>query len=407
MGLILAIDQGTSSTRSIVFDADGRVLGAAQLEFDQIFPRDGWVEHDPERIWETVVETGRAALAAAGVSASALDGIGITNQRETTLVWDASTGEPLHNAIVWQDRRTAARCDEIRSDGMAAAISSKTGLVVDPYFSSTKLAWLLREIPGLTKRAERGEVCFGTIDSFLIWRLTRGASHATDATNASRTQLFNLDTQQWDEELLRYFGIPRAILPTVLDSVDRFGITAAEWFGAAVPILGVAGDQQAALVGQGCFDAGMTKSTYGTGCFVVTNTGPERITSASGLLSTVGYRIGGRPTFAVEGSIFVAGAAIKWLRDRARLIDSAAASEAAALRAGHDTGGVYVVPAFTGLGAPHWQPAARGLICGLTLDTDVDQIVTATLASVGYQTAELLSALTADGAAVTTLRVDG
>ncbi len=407
MGRILAIDQGTSSTRSIVFDQDGTILGSAQQEFDQHFPRDGWVEHDPEHIWSTVLATGRNALAAAKVGAKDIDGIGITNQRETTLVWDAATGETLHNAIVWQDRRTAARCDAIRREGMAQSIADATGLVVDPYFSSTKLAWLLKEVPGVGQRAARGEVRFGTVDSFLVWRLTKGASHATDATNASRTQLFNLDRQAWDDTLLDYFDIPRAVLPRVLDCVDRYGVADAEWFGAEIPILGVAGDQQAALVGQGCFAPGMTKSTYGTGCFVVTNTGDRRVTSRSGLLSTVGYRIDGVPTYAVEGSIFVAGAAVKWLRDRARLVDSAAATEAMATRIGRDTGGVYLVPAFTGLGAPHWQPDARGLICGLTLDTSVEQIVTATLASVGYQTAELLEALARDGAPVTTLRVDG
>jgi glycerol kinase len=313
----------------------------------------------------------------------------------------------VHNAIVWQDRRTAARCDRIRSDGMAATIAARTGLVVDPYFSSTKLEWLLQQVPGLAARAADGAVRFGTVDSFLVWRLTNGAVHATDATNASRTQLFDLDRQQWDPELLSYFGIPVALLPSVLDSVADYGVAAAEWFGAEIPIRGVAGDQQAALVGQGCFTPGMTKSTYGTGCFVVTNTGAARVASTAGLLSTVGYRIGGRPTFAVEGSIFVAGAAVKWLRDRLRIVESAASTEKMARATGGDTGGVYVVPAFTGLGAPHWRPDARALVCGLTLDSSAEQVVTATLASVGYQTADLLDALARDGAPVTTLRVDG
>ncbi len=407
MGRILAIDQGTSSSRAIVFDERGTALAVAQREFDQIFPRDGWVEHDPEQIFATVLDTARHALANAGLTGSDIDAIGITNQRETTLLWEAASGTPVHNAIVWQDRRTAARCETIRSAGMAPLISARTGLVVDPYFSSTKLSWLLHEVPGLAKRAGRGELKFGTVDSFLVSRLTKGRVHATDATNASRTQLFDIEREAWDEELLRYFEVPPEVLPRVLDSVDDYGVTDAEWFGAEIPIRGVAGDQQAALVGQGCFAPGMTKSTYGTGCFVMTNTGSARVSSRSGLLTTVGYRIGGRPTFAVEGSIFVAGAAVKWLRDRVRLIDSASATEAMAEAVGYDAGGVYVVPAFTGLGAPHWRADARGLICGLTLDTSAEQIVAATLSSVAYQTAELLDALARDGAQVTTLRVDG
>jgi glycerol kinase len=407
MERILAIDQGTSSSRAIVFDGAGRVLGSAQREFDQIFPRDGWVEHDPEQIWQTVLETARGALAAAAVDARAVTAIGITNQRETTLVWDAATGAPLHNAIVWQDRRTADRCDVIRREGMAREIVERTGLVVDPYFSGTKLAWLLDEVPGLRARAERGEVRFGTVDSYLVWRLTEGRVHATDATNASRTQLYHLESGDWDAELLRYFRIPRAVLPAVQDSVADYGRAAARWLGAEIPIVGVAGDQQAALVGQGCIEPGMTKSTYGTGCFVVTNTGDKRVRSGEGLLTTVGYRIGGRSTFAVEGSIFVAGAAVKWLRDMLGIVESAAATEAAAEASGRRAGGVYVVPAFTGLGAPHWRPDARGLITGLTLDSRRADIVAATLASVAYQTHDLLTALARDGAPVSRLRVDG
>jgi glycerol kinase len=407
MAAILAIDQGTSSSRAIVFDGSGRILGAAQREFDQHFPRDGWVEHDPETLWRTVLEAGRGALAAAGLDGRDLAAIGITNQRETTLVWDAVTHAPLHAAIVWQDRRTAERCVEIRKDGMAPEIAERTGLVVDPYFSSTKLAWLLDNVAGLRTRAERGEVRFGTVDSFLIWRLSGGRCHATDATNASRTQLYHIERGDWDATLLDYFRIPRPLLPEVRDCVGDYGVASAEWFGAEVPILGVAGDQQAALLGQACIGPGMTKSTYGTGCFVVANTGDRRVRSAEGLLSTVAYRVNGKTTFAVEGSIFVAGAAVKWLRDGLGLVDSAAATEAAARSAGVRAGGVYVVPAFTGLGAPHWRPEARGLVCGLTLDTKREDIVTATLAAVGYQTQELLTALRRDGAPVSRLRVDG
>jgi len=407
MDCVLAIDQGTSSTRALVFDVSGRVVGSAQREFDQVFPRDGWVEHDPEVLWETTLYAARGALANAGIEARALTGIGITNQRETTLIWDAQTGVPVHNAIVWQDRRTAPRCDQIRADGMAQAISTTTGLVVDPYFSSTKIAWLLDTVPGLRARAAKGNLRFGTVDSFLIWRLTSGARHLTDATNASRTQLFDIGKQRWAPELLSYFNVPESLLPTVCDCAGDFGVADAKWLGAGVPILGVAGDQQAALIGQGCFDAGMTKSTYGTGCFLVTNTADQLIRSTHGLLSTVGYRIGGRTTYAVEGSIFVAGAAVKWLRDSLRIIDSAGQSEAAARRSGIAAGGVYVVPAFTGLGAPHWRPDTRGLVCGLTLDTSRDDLIAATLASVAYQSADLLTALSADGAPVTRLRVDG
>jgi glycerol kinase len=407
MDYVLAIDQGTSSSRALVIDTTGRIHGSAQREFDQLFPHDGWVEHDPEVLWRTVLDTARGALANARLEARDVAGIGITNQRETTLIWDAATGVPVYNAIVWQDRRTAPRCESIRADGMVEAIAAATGLVVDPYFSSTKVAWLLDNVPGLKLRARKGELRFGTVDSFLIWRLTGGRKHLTDATNASRTQLFNIAQQRWDPELLRYFDLPETLLPTVLDCAADYGVTEAQWLGAAVPILGVAGDQQAALIGQGCVESGMTKSTYGTGCFLVTNTGDTLIRSTAGLLSTVGYRIGGRTTFAVEGSIFVAGVAVKWLRDVLRIIDSAADSEAAAQRAGCDAGGVYVVPAFTGLGAPHWRPDARGLVSGLTLDTNRDDLIAATLASVAYQSADLLAALARDGAKVTRLRVDG
>jgi glycerol kinase len=406
-GRILAIDQGTSSSRAIVFDTDGRVLGLGQEPFDMIFPADGWVEQDPEVLWNTTLRAIRGALADAGIGAAELAAIGITNQRETTLVWERDTGRCVHNAIVWQDRRTAPRCQAMRDDGIGGLIATQTGLVIDPYFSATKLAWLLDEVPGLRDRAARGELCFGTVDSFLIWRLTGGKVHATDATNASRTLLFDIRRQMWSPELLDYFGIPPALLPEVRDSAADFGVAGAEWLGAPVPILGVAGDQQASLIGQACVQPGMSKSTYGTGCFVMTHTGTQQLQSTQQLLSTVAYRLNGVTTYALEGSIFSGGIAVKWLRDRLRLIDAAAETEAAARRTGPDTQGVYLVPAFTGLGAPHWEPDARGLLTGLTLDSSRDQVITATLSSVGYQTADLLAAMAADGAPVQRLRVDG
>ena len=405
MAYLLAIDQGTSSSRALLFDARGAVRGVGQQPVESSFPHDGWVEQDPETLWRTAVAAGRQAIEASGVAASAIAAIGVTNQRETTLVWDAETSEAIGNAIVWQDRRTAARCESMRREGMEAALVDATGLLVDPYFSSTKLAWLLDQ-PGVQRRAGTGELRFGTVDSFLIWRLTKGHRHVTDATNASRTQLFDIDRQAWSATLLDYFGVPEAMLPAVLDCVDDFGVADREWFGAPIPIRGVAGDQQAALVGQACLAPGETKSTYGTGCFVIANTG-ARTRSHNRLLATVGYRIDGKPTYALEGSIFNAGAAIKWLRDKVGLIDLAADTEAAARRVDGDTGGVFVVPAFTGLGAPHWRPNARGLITGLTLNSGVDEIVAATLQSVAFQTIDLLAAMAADDVATTALRIDG
>lgn len=403
---LLAIDQGTSSSRAIVFDAQGRVAATGQRPFDQFFPQDGWVEQDPEALWQSTLGAVREAIAASGVAPSSIAAIGIANQRETTLVWDAASGEPMGNAIVWQDRRTAERCDRTRREGMEPELIEITGLLVDPYFSSTKLEWLLsREV--VARRAQAGQIRFGTVDSFLIWRLTKGKSHVTDATNASRTQLFDIGHQVWSEQALAYFGVPASVLPDVRDCVGEFGIAAAEWFGAAIPICGVAGDQQAALVGQACLAPGLTKSTYGTGCFLIANTGAERVRSQARLLTTVGYRVAGATCYAVEGSIFNAGVAIKWLRDKVGLIETTAETEAAARRIDGDTGGVYVVPAFTGLGAPHWRPDARGLVTGLTLDTGADEIVTATLKSVAFQTADLLAAADADGVPVKSLRVDG
>ena len=403
---LLAIDQGTSSSRAIVFDAEGRVAATAQRPFDQLFPQDGWVEQDPEALWQSTLGAARAAIAASGVAPSSIAAIGIANQRETTLVWDAATGEPLNNAIVWQDRRTAERCDRARREGMEPELIEITGLLVDPYFSSTKLEWLLSHAD-VARRAKAGEIRFGTVDSFLIWRLTKGGRHVTDATNASRTQLFDISRQAWSERALDYFDVPPSVLPGVRDCVGEFGIADAQWFGAAIPIAGVAGDQQAALVGQGCLAPGLTKSTYGTGCFLIANTGDQRIRSGARLLTTVGYRVAGKTCYAVEGSIFNAGVAIKWLRDKVGLIETTAETEEAARRIGGDTGGVYVVPAFTGLGAPHWRPDARGLVTGLTLDTGADEIVTATLKSVAFQTADLLAAADADGVPVKALRVDG
>lgn len=404
---ILAIDQGTTSSRAILFAADGSPQHSAQQEFAQHFPADGWVEHDGEDIWQSTLSVCREVLDKAGISASDVAGIGITNQRETTLLWDAETGELLHRAIVWQDRRTAEFCARLKADGHEALISERTGLLIDPYFSATKLRWLLDEVPNARERAERGELRFGTIDCFLLWRLTGGQVHRTDATNASRTMLFNIHTQQWDEELLKLLDIPTSLLPEVMDSAADFGQTDASVLGASVPVCGIAGDQQAALIGQACFSPGMVKSTYGTGCFMVMNTGDTPIRSQNRLLTTVGYRLKGQTTYALEGSIFVAGAAIQWLRDGLKLIQHAGETEALARQAGDHTG-VYLVPAFTGLGAPYWDPTARGAIFGLTRDTGIAQIVAAGLQSVCFQTRDLLDAMQADGAQNTAaLRVDG
>ena len=404
---ILAIDQGTTSSRAILFAADGSPQHSAQQEFAQHFPADGWVEHDGEDIWQSTLSVCREVLDKAGTSASDVAGIGITNQRETTLLWDAESGALLHRAIVWQDRRTAEFCARLKADGHEALISERTGLLIDPYFSATKLRWLLDEVPSARERAERGELRFGTIDCFLLWRLTGGQVHRTDATNASRTMLFNIHTQQWDEELLKLLDIPTSLLPEVMDSAADFGQTDASVLGASVPVCGIAGDQQAALIGQACFSPGMVKSTYGTGCFMVMNTGDTPIRSQNRLLTTVGYRLKGQTTYALEGSIFVAGAAIQWLRDGLKLIQHAGETEALARQAGDHTG-VYLVPAFTGLGAPYWDPTARGAIFGLTRDTGIAQIVAAGLQSVCFQTRDLLDAMQADGAQNTAaLRVDG
>lgn len=404
---VLAIDQGTTSSRAIIFAEGGKPVASAQQEFGQFFPQDGWVEHDPEEIWSSTLAVCREALARSGLEASQIGGIGITNQRETTLVWDARTGEPVYPAIVWQDRRTANYCATLKVQGMEGRVSSLSGLLIDPYFSATKLRWILENVPGARERAERGELRFGTVDTFLLWRLTGGRSHRTDATNASRTLLFNIHEQQWDEELLALFEIPPVMLPEVLDSAAEFGDTEASLLGAAIPVRAMAGDQQAALFGQACFQPGMLKSTYGTGCFVIQNTGKEPVVSHSRLLTTVAYRLDGEVTYSIEGSIFVAGAAIQWLRDGIKLIDHASETEALAAQVS-DTAGVYLVPAFTGLGAPYWDPEARGAILGLTRDTGIKEIVTAGLQSVCYQTRDLLEAMRNDGAQPPSeLRVDG
>ncbi|PRY69270.1 glycerol kinase GlpK [Halomonas ventosae] len=404
---LLAIDQGTTSSRAILFDRQGCSVASAQREFPQHFPHDGWIEHDPEDIWETVLTTCREVLEETGVPPEEIAGVGITNQRETTLLWDRATGEPLHNAIVWQDRRTDEACRRLREAGHLEDVQARTGLLIDPYFSATKLGWLLDEVPGARERAERGELAFGTVDTFLIWRLTGGRVHATDATNASRTALFNIHEQRWDEALLALFDIPASLLPEVKDSSDDFGRVDARWLGCELPIAGVAGDQQAALVGQACFTPGMGKSTYGTGCFMIVNTGEAAEASRNRLLTTVAYRLNGKPTYAMEGSIFVAGATVQWLRDGLQLFADAAETEALACqtRSGHS---VYLVPAFTGLGAPHWDPKARGAIFGLTRDTGIAEIVAAGLQAVCYQTRDLQVCMDDDmSASPGILRVDG
>ncbi len=404
---LLSLDQGTTSTRAIIFNLQGQAVGRAQRELKQYFPADGWVEHDAQEIAESSLAVCRDALKDGGITAQQIAAIGITNQRETTVVWDRKTGKPVHHAIVWQDRRTADTCLALKNLGHEAMVQKKTGLLLDPYFSATKLAWILDNVAGVRARAERGELAFGTIDTWLIWQLTDGEKHATDATNAARTLIFNIHSQEWDEELLALFNIPASLLPVVQDSASDFGLTATRHLGAPVQIGGVAGDQQAALIGQACFKAGMVKSTYGTGCFMVMNTGDQAITSTHRLLTTVGYRLNGKVTYALEGSIFVAGAAVQWLRDGIQLIKQAGDTEAIAEET-MDSRGVYLVPAFTGLGAPYWDPHARGAIFGLTRDTGIGEIVIAGLEAVCFQTRDLIEAMKKDGVSnLHTLRVDG
>ncbi|PYD75320.1 glycerol kinase GlpK [Novacetimonas pomaceti] len=403
---ILAIDQGTTSTRSIVFNRDTAALATAHVEFQQHYPDQGWVEHDPVEIWGNVVSTAREAMEQVG-GAEQIAAIGITNQRETIVVWDRRTGEPIHRAIVWQDRRTTAQCARMRQEGHESLVRERTGLLLDPYFSATKLAWILDNVPGARKRAEAGELACGTIDSFLLWRLTGGRVHATDITNAARTLLFNIHTGTWDRDLLDLFHVPAAILPRIQGNSEPFGETDPELFGCPIMVAGMAGDQNAALVGQACFAPGMAKATYGTGCFALLNTGDRPVMSNNRMLTTIGYRIGDTTTYALEGSIFVAGAAIRWLRDGLNLITHASQTDDMATRVPHSHG-VYMVPGFVGLGAPHWDPDARGLICGLTLDATAAHIARAALESVAYQTLDLVGAMFEDGGGkLSALRVDG
>ena len=406
---ILAIDQGTTSSRAIVFDGNFKIAGVGQEEFEQYFPGSGWVEHDAEEIWRSVIATARRAIDVAEITAADLAGIGITNQRETVVLWERATGTPLGRAIVWQDRRTSAICADLKARGLEPTFTAKTGLLLDPYFSGTKLAWLMNQDPSIRARAKAGELCFGTIDSWLIWKLTDGAVHVTDATNASRTLLYNIAENRWDDELLGILDIPSALLPEVKNCADDFGVSSPAFFGRALPILGVAGDQQAATIGNACFQPGMMKSTYGTGCFAILNTGRDLVPSNNRLLTTIAYRLNGETTYALEGSIFIAGATVQWLRDGLGLIKDA--SESGSLAAGADaTQSVYLVPAFTGLGAPHWDPDARGAIFGLTRNTGPREFARAALESVGFQTLDLLEAMKrdwADASGDTVLRVDG
>jgi glycerol kinase len=408
-GYVLAIDQGTTSSRSIVFDGAMKVVAVGQKEFPQIYPASGWVEHDPEDIWDSTVSTVRAALKNAKLKASDISAIGITNQRETVVVWDKATGRPIHHAIVWQDRRTAPVCAKLKKAGLEPTFARKTGLLLDPYFSGTKIAWILDKVKGARKRAEKGELLAGTIDTFLIWRLTGGKMHVTDATNASRTLLYNIQTNQWDDELLKLLRVPRALLAEVKDCADDFGMTDKALFGAEIPILGVAGDQQAATIGQACFEPGMMKSTYGTGCFALLNTGPNMVRSKNRLLTTIAYRLDGKTTYALEGSIFIAGAAVQWLRDGLKAIQKSEHSGVLAAKA-DDSQEVYLVPAFVGLGAPHWDAEARGAMFGLTRNSGPAEFARAALEAVAYQTQDLLTAMRKDwkgAAGKTVLRVDG
>jgi glycerol kinase len=404
----LALDQGTTSSRAILFDYEGRIVQLAQKELTQMYPSAGWVEHDPMEIWRTQLEVAREAIDKAGIPPQQISGIGMTNQRETTIVWNRTTGLPIHPAIVWQDRRTASLCEELKAEGWEAYIREQTGLVVDAYFSGTKLKWILEHVKGARESAERGELLFGTVDSWLIWKLTGGRVHATDYTNASRTMLYSIKELRWDEKLLQRFDIPVSMLPEVKPSVGLYGLTDPVWFGGVeLPITGVAGDQHAALFGQSCFESGMTKNTYGTGCFMLMNTGERMVPSKSGLLTTIAWGIDGKVFYALEGSIFIAGAAVQWLRDGLRLIDSAEDSEYYASKV-EDTEGVYVVPAFAGLGAPYWDMYARGAMFGLTRGTSKAHIIRATLNALAYQTSDVLGAMENDsGLSLPSLRVDG
>ncbi len=403
---ILALDQGTTSSRAIVFDDSRQIICKAQQEFPQHFPEIGWVEHDPEDIWQSTLTTARKAFDEAETQGYRVMAIGITNQRETSLIWERENGRPIANALVWQDRRTSEYCQHLKDTGCEEQIIAKTGLLADPYFSASKICWLLDNIEGARAQVEAGKLAFGTVDSFLLWRLTDGASHATDATNASRTSIFNIHTQDWDEDLLRQFNIPRSLLPEVKDCAADFGMTQREIFGREIPVLGIAGDQQAASIGQACFSPGDVKSTYGTGCFVLLNTGNKALRSRNKLLTTVQYRFNGKTAYALEGSIFIAGAVVQWLRDALQIIPSAGITEELASSI-KNTGGVYFVPAFTGLGAPWWDSDARGAIYGLSRGTGIAELTRAALESVCYQTHDLITAMGADNAELKRLRVDG
>ena len=412
-GYVMAIDQGTTSTRSIIFDGTMQIAGKSQQEFQQYYPQSGWVEHDPEEIWQTTLATMRNALAAADLAPHHLSAIGITNQRETVIIWDRESGKPIHNAIVWQDRRTGAHCEQLRAEGLEALFRNRTGLLLDPYFSGTKIAWLLDHVEGARDKAQTGQLLAGTIDSFLIWRLTGGKVHATDATNASRTLLYDIEKNQWDSELAKILNVPLSILPEVFDSAEDYGVTEKSLFDAEIPLCAVVGDQQAATIGQACFAPGMMKSTYGTGCFAVLNTGVTRVHSQNRLLSTIAYRLNGQTTYALEGSIFIAGAAVQWLRDGLKIIDNAADSGVLAQQA-DPTQQVYLVPAFVGLGAPYWDADARGAMFGLTRNTGPAELAKAALEAVAFQTHDLVMAMRKDWGSQTqslpqeaVLRVDG
>jgi glycerol kinase len=407
VSLVLALDQGTTSSRAILFDEGGNIRAVAQREFRQIFPKAGWVEHDPTEIWESQHAAAAEVLQKAGLSASDVAAIGITNQRETAIVWDRRTGEPIHNAIVWQDRRTAGFCDQLKREGRLPLVQQKTGLVIDAYFSGSKVRWLLDNLPGARERAERGELAFGTVDSWLIWKLTGGAVHVTDVSNASRTMLYNIRTRQWDDELLAMLGVPRSMLPQVRSSSEVYAQTAAGVFGRPLPIAGIAGDQQAALFGQTCFSRGLAKNTYGTGCFMLMNIGTEPVASKHQLLTTVAWEIGGKTEYALEGSVFIGGAVVQWLRDGLGIIKSAAEIEQLAGSV-QDSGGVYIVPAFAGLGAPHWDQYARGTITGITRGTTAAHFARAALESIAFQVADVLDVMRQDsGIQIEELRVDG
>ncbi len=409
-GYVLAIDQGTTSSRAIVYDDTLAPLASAQQEFAQHYPQEGWVEHDPGDLWQTVLECSRQAIAKAGLVASDIAAIGITNQRETTVVWDRQTGEPVYPAIVWQDRRTSARCEQLKGEGLETEVRARTGLLLDPYFSGTKLAWILDEVAGVRARAEAGELAFGTVDTWLIWQLTGGKRHVTDATNAARTMLYNIHEGRWDAQMLSALNIPDSLLPEVQDCAADFGQTKPELLGASLPIRGVAGDQQAATVGQACFEPGMLKSTYGTGCFALLNTGARAIASENRLLTTIAHQLDGQPTYALEGSIFVAGALVQWLRDELGIIDDASQTQALA-EAADPSQRVYLVPAFTGLGAPYWLANARGSLLGMTRNTGPKEIARAGLQAIGYQTSDLMEAMVGDWPDLAkmggVLRVDG